>query len=368
MRGFIQTKTMLVRFAMVGLSLVLALSTMGIGFAMNTGGITLNGLAVGPLDPQFAWAESNDDGTVRPGFDIDDTAAEDPSEPQIAGIACSRFTDYDIAGTKITANDGNSLEISVTNAYPGYCPTVFFGIYHNQAGEGIINGLTVTASDGLTVTKTGIANGTALAPGSTSLGSISIAVGDVPQDAVLSVEVKIPIDFTDRTVVLMPIQDSSTDKNAPDANHGGDSYLEVQKLAGAQYRCWSLMQFGLPDDLTGSGKTVSSAKLRLWVEYFNSETGATQPVVATRITGDWDENTVNWNNQPSSGGTPVEIEIGGTGYWAEWDVTADVQLFADNPPANNYGWYINHETAAKVTTRFSSSEGSHPPQLNIIYK
>jgi len=84
-----------------------------------------------------------------------------------------------------------------------------------------------------------------------------------------------------------------------------------------------------------------------------------------RVLGDWQENTLRWNNKPDYESTPTDqARSPSNNRWMNWNVTIDVQSFVngDHP---NYGWCIKHSSESTLNTRvyFRSKEYTTNPNL-----
>ena len=142
----------------------------------------------------------------------------------------------------------------------------------------------------------------------------------------------------DASLTLLAQQDAWTDELTPDAKHGGDPALRVERLndvQGLPFNRFTLVKFDLapiPPDVS-----LVSAQLQLY------QTGASgvlsysvSPDLAQR--SDWDEAAVTWNNQPAFtnvGDAAVTLDTANG--WKTWDVTNIVKQWLSSNPAPNYG-------------------------------
>jgi hypothetical protein len=90
-----------------------------------------------------------------------------------------------------------------------------------------------------------------------------------------------------------------------------------------------------------------------------------------RITEPWQENTVNWINQPAFDSTAIASNTNTkTGVWEEYDVTSIIKNSTQNN-GNNYGFMIKFpsETEFKGARIYSSecSNAALRPKLIITY-
>ena len=159
------------------------------------------------------------------------------------------------------------------------------------------------------------------------------------------------------TVTLTPIADAFTDKAAPNTNYGSDNYLSVYGSASYENRAY------LKFDLSGipSGSIILSAKLKLFDIY-----GSQINICVHRVTGDWNETDITWNNQPGYDADSIDCETSWeSNTWGEWNVTSLVQGWVDGDYPN-YGFVLI--TDAENVDKFRSKEyDGDDPQLIIEY-
>jgi len=139
-------------------------------------------------DP-FSWVVSNDNGaeeTIAP-YGVTDPGDNglDPSAPQALGEPCARY-DKDVSSTTAVLNDPFNITVILSNAYPCYYPTIFYGIENLGTIPGKIeniivdeNAATPDVEDNipeLTVTVSGIYVGQEIDPGGEVTGDLDIHV------------------------------------------------------------------------------------------------------------------------------------------------------------------------------------------------
>ena len=122
--------------AIIALVVILSAAALGTGYAMP---LTNTAAAVTPNQTPlslctFSWVQSNDDGTVSShnGYnpiDPGDNTGNDPKAAQTPGAACTR-TSFNAASTTAAGTAG-TITFNLSNAYPGYNPTIFFGLRTN---------------------------------------------------------------------------------------------------------------------------------------------------------------------------------------------------------------------------------------------
>src|SRR4030042_811610 len=188
-----RTKENLVKIAVLCLALVVALTTMGVAYACH------DVVPTSRLNCCFSLVVSNDNGAVESvrGYIVDPgDNGLDPSQGQAYGQPGDRHN-KDVASTTATLASAEPiwgqcdpcqkyLSVSVTNAYPCYYPTIFFGLQNG----GTIPG-TITALKGdekadppdilddiqeLTVGVTDVYVGQVINPGAVVVGGLQIHV------------------------------------------------------------------------------------------------------------------------------------------------------------------------------------------------
>jgi hypothetical protein len=161
---------------MLSLVALLSLAAIGVAYGANSAAASLC---------NFNWAYSNDDGAIgRPsgfssGIDPDDNG-NDPQSAQTPGASALRgFTDSASTAAGYTLS---ALTFNLNNAYPGYSPTIFFGLSNQWATPGYVQSIVIQNPypDLLTVKLNGLALNQLIAAGAVSVGYLSVAVGDVP--------------------------------------------------------------------------------------------------------------------------------------------------------------------------------------------
>ncbi len=204
----------LTRWGIISLALVVALATIGVSYAQWAGqgkgkGPGSNPVETDSCDTEFIWVVSNDDGDVRdvPPYEPIDPGDNglDPSAPQAMGIECDRY-DKNVASTtaSVNATDSHYITVLITNAYPSYYPTIFYGLENKGTIPGTIETIEVdedytgggdTSADNitaLTVTVTGIYEKQEIAPGEKVIGDLEIHVEqEALQDHTYTIRVKI---------------------------------------------------------------------------------------------------------------------------------------------------------------------------------
>jgi hypothetical protein len=156
--------------------------------------------------------------------------------------------------------------------------------------------------------------------------------------------------------------DAYIDEGNADTNYGGNPTLRIGRLSG--YFIDTLIKF---DDVESyEGVTLSSAILRMYV--YMPSPGVDDNYI-NRITEDWDENLVTWNNKPGKNNAiTVNFDDPLHEGWIELDVTEIVETWLDGSFPHN-GFYIGATISFSSYIVFVSKEGSenYRPELILYY-
>ena len=176
-------------------------------------------------------------------------------------------------------------------------------------------------------------------------------------------------------LTFYPTDDTYIAMKYPNSVYGAREYLVAENRYGhpshpAYWERDVLVRFDL--SAMPPGAEVSSATLHLYYYAWHDNNPAGRVLTCYRVRSDWNEDTVNWNTQPGHAAQPTSSSIvpSSPGTWMEWDVTSDVQAFANDQSADNYGWEIMDEvpwgTYNVPWTKFRSKEyGSFIPYLSV---
>lgn len=156
-----------------------------------------------------------------------------------------------------------------------------------------------------------------------------------------------------RTTEVHPSADSWADEQFPGKHHGGTSRLYVCGDNAANKRRRSFIHARRPFAV---GDNVISATLHLYAK-FNWAAG-THTLHVVRLTGPWAEKTVNWNNQPGTGGADLTFPF--TGVVDQQELQLDVTaIFTDAALGSAYrGLRVSLPDADTAKLAFHSAE--HP--------
>ena len=157
-------------------------------------------------------------------------------------------------------------------------------------------------------------------------------------------------------------------------NHGNEGSIQVGYYSGCYKDFRGLIKFDLSS--LPSGVTINKAYLQLYAYNYSEWSQDAWPgphsktITAYKITQDWGETTVTWNNKPSGdtgvGATAVTSNVN---TWTSWDVSDLVSKWY-NGQIPNYGVYIDELNENKGYYFYASSD--HPnanirPKLVIEY-
>jgi parallel beta-helix repeat protein len=184
---------------------------------------------------------------------------------------------------------------------------------------------------------------------------------------VTSFIVIIPIDkvvATDAYNDLNPTDDAVVTQEFPDANHGDGPSLRFRTCSGFQR--YNFIKFDVSS--IQPGITIKSAVLKFYWYAQSDGNAFGYTASAYRVTDDWDEHNVTWDNQPNYYplATNTTTMPGSLGTWVSWDVTSDVQDFVDGAVIN-YGWRTegNNFPGNTITDFYSKEYRDYFPEEPI---
>ena len=175
-----------------------------------------------------------------------------------------------------------------------------------------------------------------------------------------------------QTITLQP---GSEGKDAAINTYNPDTNWEDRDDFGAGNSSIDTVRAYIQFDLSTipEGIVVTDADLRL---YHHSSWGSDVFTVGLyKVTASWLENTVTWNNQPTSSSNAeflLSINAGSVNYWRYWDIDTLVQGWLDGT-ITNYGMLLmdTDESSVNSAAFFYSSDyttdTSKRPKLEIDY-
>jgi hypothetical protein len=158
---------------------------------------------------------------------------------------------------------------------------------------------------------------------------------------VASVLVQVPaVAFAQTTSTLYAVADSYPDSKYQNSAYGKRPILYVGNSYDRGQNIWGSERIYIQFDLTQLPKhrLIAKATLILW-QFFAPDSD--QVYEAHRVSGEWNEQTMNWKNQPpwDPAKTSVTVAPARTEVPVEWDITNDVKAwYAGETP--NYGTMI----------------------------
>jgi hypothetical protein len=137
--------------------------------------------------------------------------------------------------------------------------------------------------------------------------------------------------------------DSFVSMNFPGINYGSYEMSGVRNRYGTESENWEMDTLIRFAPSIPNSESVVFATLHLY--YWSHEETNPEGRVLTihRVTSDWNESTVTWNNKPTIASEISSSSTVPSNYaWMVWDVTDDVKSFI-NEENKNFGWQITDE-------------------------
>ncbi len=175
-------------------------------------------------------------------------------------------------------------------------------------------------------------------------------------------------DLSASTIIVIHTSnaDSYVESSTPTTNYGASTKLKVDPKAVSVKR--SLVSFDL--STIPRGQVIVQAVLSL---YLSTPPSTIRILEVHRITANWTDRGVTWNNQPSFQTTPTsKTNAGVIITWVNWTVTTDIAAGYANP-SQWFGFTIKDSQepiqAGGSLLDLNSGDGSIPlrPQLSVIY-
>jgi hypothetical protein len=196
----------------------------------------------------------------------------------------------------------------------------------------------------------------------------SIAIASNGNDLKMTV----PQNLSKGTYTFNPTDDSRIDESAG-GPHGDSLFVHTRNHMGGSghyFEIDALIKFDISSIPTGT--QIESAILYLYYVAFDDNNPGGRPITIRAITSDWNEETVEWANQPTFDPTVLGSDNvpDAVGLWMQWDVTSSVQKFIDGT-AINYGWRLSDDTnwggSSIPRADYSSKEaGQNIPYIEIV--
>ena len=152
--------------------------------------------------------------------------------------------------------------------------------------------------------------------------------------------------------------DAWIDQGSKSSNKGTDSTIKVMSKSNNSMR--GFVNFVLP--AMPAGCEIDTATLQMYASSW--KTGRT--LQAIPVTGTWSETGVNWNNQPSTGGTAATTTSGSGN--RTWNVTSQVQNMFTTGVNNGFLIRDAVETNDHEQQFNAREKGQNQPRLIIRFK
>ena len=174
------------------------------------------------------------------------------------------------------------------------------------------------------------------------------------------------------TITLQPGsegKDSDVISGSPDFNPGSYQGLWVG-YNSTKYRAY--LQFDLSPTPLPAGAVVTNAYLKLY--QYNFIGSGSFSVGLYKVTGNWGENSITWNNQPtsSSGAEAFRTIYTSTGTWRTWYIDDLVKGWLEGS-ISNYGMLLkpadesSNDKAAYFRSSDYTTDSTKCPKLEIDY-
>jgi hypothetical protein len=173
--------------------------------------------------------------------------------------------------------------------------------------------------------------------------------------------------------VFYPTDDAGLYMRVPDGNYGSCVSLWVRNRHGHpshpdNFENDIVIKFDL--STIPRNTVILSATLYMFYFDYKDNNPAGHNLILHRLSEDWDETTITWNNQPAH----VSMESAGSSVppapgWMDWDVTIDAQDFIAHPK-KNFGWILMDENFwgdfdIPISKFYTKEFGSYIPYLII---
>ncbi|MEZ4869108.1 MAG: DNRLRE domain-containing protein [Caldilineaceae bacterium] len=172
------------------------------------------------------------------------------------------------------------------------------------------------------------------------------------------------------TVIQIPAEaDTYIASERADQNFGGDALFLGFNFFGDRFGAQRiLIRFNV--DTIPAHAQIKSARLRLRLSYASPSDDSPMRTVLRRLTSDWDEFGVTWNNEPQWGSVRDSSFVGATPQWYEWEIPDLVQGWTDDSFPNFGLELIGDETIQQRERVFYARETTTDffPQLIVDYQ
>ena len=155
--------------------------------------------------------------------------------------------------------------------------------------------------------------------------------------------------------ILRPVEDAYTRGGRfEDDNFGRENTLNIKQGNSESFSRRAYLNFRI-----NNPQNVDAAVLRLYATRSRDDVEIT--LYSTE--NGWDEDTITWDNAPPDGRVIDRVRMGPDDTYYEWDVSS----YLVGEDRENVSFVLYDEGRDNTLVSFSSSEGSNPPELKLLY-
>ena len=155
--------------------------------------------------------------------------------------------------------------------------------------------------------------------------------------------------------ILRPVEDAYTrGGRSEDDNFGRENTLNIKQGNSENFFRRAYLNFRI-----NNPQNVDAAVLRLYATRSRNDVNIT--LFSTE--NGWDEDTITWDNAPPDGTVIDRVTMGPEDTYYEWDVSS----YLVGEDRENVSFVLYDEGRDNTLVSFSSSEGSNPPELKLLY-
>ena len=274
----------------------------------------------------------------------------------------------------LAACNGVSSNLPVINSFTANPSTITSG--DNSVLSWSVNNATSIIINPGNITFTSSSGSVAVFPAmSTSYTLMATnAEGSVSTHVVVTVN---PTDSTEVSITIQPGVDEGKDSHVssetPNENYGSSIF---PRIGSYLYDSWVISRCYLQFDLSilPADAVIVAASLKLY-QYYTPHTSLEDHFVDLhRVSGNWEEDTLTWNNKPSFNpiAESTSFNDSDTFTWLSWDITSLLQDWLDGV-FSNYGVVLkgadegsDHTGCLYISSEYPSDPSQHP-KLEITY-
>ena len=155
--------------------------------------------------------------------------------------------------------------------------------------------------------------------------------------------------------ILRPVEDSYTRGGRfDDDNFGRENTLNIKQGNSESFSRRAYLNFRI-----NNPQNVDAAVLRLYATRSRNDANIT----LFSTDNGWDEDTITWDNAPPDGVVIDRVSMGPEDTYYEWDVSS----YLVGEDRESVSFVLYDEGRDNTLVNFSSSEGSNPPELKLLY-